>query len=242
MEKNKQMNPNHEHWGDVYIDTAMKQWEQYKKDHNMHTKNVWKVYHVPNVWEFVKNHSEFNIIDNDEHSPEDEWDDYFKDTENIKYYQTSYKIIDENDTTNTYELKLRVSKLEKGDFYAWDLVTDQMYRNTINSNNPLLTHPFDKIDDDDVELCTVNDKIFLHVGGINAKNDLMDCLFKMLMQYTDTLAKKSGNTDPEDYRSQMVCLFKMLMQYTDTLAKKSGNTDPEDYRSQMVKFLHDLWD
>jgi len=177
-------------------------------------KQIWKVYEIDNAWEFVKKFNSESKIENKECTFDGKWNEFFKTkSESVKYYQTLYKIEDENDATNTFTLKLRVSKLKKGDFYVWDLVTDQFCRNVIGSDDPFqVIHPFERIDKSDIELCTIDEKIFLHIGGINAKNDIMDCLFKMLMSDTDLMTESSGNLHPEGYRSRL------------------------------VKILHDLWD
>ncbi len=137
-------------------------------------------------------------------------DSYFSEkSKGISYYSTSYNI-----NNNKYILKLRISKIqENNELYVYDLITDQL---CINKEPDYKNHPLDRINLEDIDIYRVDDscgaQIFIGIGGINAKNEIMDSLFKMIMMNSEELTKHSGNIYEE-------C-----------------------YRSHLIKILHDLWD
>ncbi len=134
----------------------------------------------------------------------DVWNEHFTtNSTNLVTYQISYG------SDKSYALKLRVSSLNYGNYYAWELTTN----NFIFSDNPLMeydAHPFSRIMKDQINLHI--DKKSIYIGGINAKNKVMDSLFEMIVM-------------PDE-----------------ELKENCGNLDHSHYRAHLIEILHDLWD
>jgi hypothetical protein len=143
------------------------------------------------------------------------WEEYFTTRSlAVKYYETMY----ESEIKNTKcfnKLKLRVSTLKSKNgyyYYVWDLTTDEISMNDLvspkESRLENLTesgcsyqHPFAKIEKDEIKLKKDNT---LHIGGINAKNCVMDSLIEMIMMTDDKMEQNCGSTCGYDYRQTLI--------------------------------------
>jgi hypothetical protein len=131
------------------------------------------------------------------------WNEYFtKNSLEVKEYTTNYQY-----DNKEFTLKLRVSLLNYGNFYAWELITDNVPQ-IMKPDHQF--HPFTYIDCEYINL--YHDGSSIYIGGINAKNKVMDSLFEMIIMSDEELKKYSGHV----WHSQ--------------------------YRSHLIKSLHDLWD
>ena len=130
-----------------------------------------------------------------------EWEQYFATKSiDVKKYQTSYNLLFAG-KKNTFKLELRVSTLNYGNFYAWELITNQT---TISQK-----HPFEFIERDDIRMYQDEKQIYIH--GINAKNNIMDSLFEFIIMNDEELDKNSGSLDSSHYRSLLVKILRDLV-------------------------------
>ena len=89
-------------------------------------------------------------------------------------------------------------------------------------------HPFNRIIKDEIHL--YNDKKSIFIGGINAKNKVMD--------------SPIGIPPEEESSARLFTagLFEMIMMSDEELNENCGNLDHSHYRARLIKILHDLWD
>ncbi len=153
----------------------MESWTRFKlDDENLSEKQIFTV----------------NVVEKVVEADNESWEKYFTiESNGVKYYETTI------DKAKTHTLKLYVSDLNYGNFYAWNLLTDK-FDNTS-------THPFMNIDLTDIDFYKIDNKLYMCIGGINAKNEIMDCLFDTIID-NDKLEKSSGSIDYECYRSRLI--------------------------------------
>lgn len=126
------------------------------------------------------------------------------------YTDNSEDRTDNSSFDKTFTLTLRLSTYkDREDLYRWKLITDQRIIKSTHQT-VLSEHPFACINSDDIE--SYKDTEMIYVGGINAKNKVMDSLFEIIMM-----------SDEE-------------------LEKQSGSLNHRGYRARLIKILHDLWD
>ena len=131
----------------------------------------------------------------------DKWEKYFTtESDKVEKYETLY-CLENDDPKKPYNLTLRVSSLKCGNYYAWELITDQMLI--------IEGHPFERIDKDEIYLYKKT-KTTIYIGGLNAKNKVMDSLFGMIMMNEEELRENCGSVDPNFYRSHLVEILNSL--------------------------------
>jgi len=101
------------------------------------------------------------------------------------------------------EYTLKLFKKYKKDCVIYLLTTNEPLTNTKIFE---LTHPFSRIEKEDIS----KHDDYIYIGGINADNEVMDSLFKMIMTSNDDM--KAGHLDRNGYRSHLI---KMLHQLWD---------------------------
>ena len=124
------------------------------------------------------------------------WDEYFTiKSKKLLTHEATYE------SGEIYTLKLHISSLNYGNYYAWQLITNQIVMSNVRSFDHN-THPFDNIERSEIHMCKDNKTIY--IGGINAKNEVMDSLFKMIMMSDKELSENSGNIDHSHYRAHLI--------------------------------------
>ncbi|XWV26795.1 putative orfan [Tupanvirus soda lake] len=140
------------------------------------------------------------LVESNPTNSTDSWENYFTTkSKGVKLYETNVPLVVYGQVHDC-KLTLRVSELNYCDCYAWELFTNEIV--VVDG------HPFDKLDDEEIEKSA--DGKTISVVGINAKNKLMDSLYELIMMDNDKLSKNSGSIDPSYYRSHMVKILTEL--------------------------------
>jgi hypothetical protein len=126
----------------------------------------------------------------------------------LENYKINYDV-KINESIKTFTMELCISSTDDNKCYIWDLSTNQTSYRTFDdflmNPNVIDFHPFERINIEDIKL--INDPLLkgdkkLKIGGINAKNIVMDSLFRMIMMNDEEFEKNSGNLS--NYRSRLI--------------------------------------